>query len=1384
MKRLRRPFHSLIYCLLLLVVSVDANVRLAFQPYQQRHCKHERQRQNQQQCQQQQQQQQQHSRLPVTELMAQLPDDNDKKQNVAENSITQQQPLRQKQQQRQKQKKKKPIWSYGWLDGARKAQAYELTLQLQKSHQQQLHLQSLSPQQWIQGGMEIMEQWATLGEGDACAKWCTQCLAEFQPDNSTHHDMILCQAHRRVMHAYSNQFMKWAWDPKSRKPLPTTSDLMDQNQAEQALRQADALLERMEQISRNYIRMTTTTIDRITTKPAPLMDSQDYTAIILGYAQLDQVANALHALRRIEQLAHSNPDIHRLHPSILVYSSIVKAINNSPQQILYERLGIKYAPYEMAIQVGQDGVKAYRRAKKIPSVQLYNHMLNAYSRVLPPPSQSKIEPFVNEAYQHQQHKIATGADQIFDQMLQDGVEPNAKTFTSLIYTFTKSGWLPEAHTMMEGLMDYLFNAADDATAAAAVAAEISTISTVPLLLEKVDIRCVRMLANALAKEGAADQVQEIIFYSWGLHEKGYSKVAPDVFLYTTALNAWSFVEGSVDHAMALMDHAKERHANSTSNRQMKPDVPMYNALMNVIAKQRTRDAADKIEALLYEIQSVAHLKPDIITYNTLMDACLTTTNLGKAEQTLQRMTTNPDKYPAPNTKSYKQLIQALAPVDMIKAEKWLDRMEERFTPPPKLYEMLVLQWCQTPNQVERAYALLERMEQLNKVQPTVLPKPKRFLYNAVLKACYDQDKVELATTVQRARDKEYPQINIESVKYLTNAQVFALLDTLNQDVTTGPKDQLAGTTVNFNVLLSFLAKSGEIWAGQRAEDVLNYMLELYLKRGNNAARPNIVTFNQVMAAWAKSSHPDAGGKAVATLRKLDELHKIGLLEEVQADRVTYNTIMNAYAKSDTVNSATMAENFFNELKGRYQSTGDVAFQPDIISYTTLLNAYGNCKTPGSAKRAEDILLQMNKVYQDDHFQVKPNTLCFNEVLYAWAKSQDPNALQRAEMILHLMEDMSASRNTDVAPNTRSYNIVLLAAASGPKQDAAIRAQLFFDRMKESNRVVPDAVTYNTVIEAYAKSGGDDTFQSILQLIQEAYQTEGVVLNSIFISGAISSLSRVGLRGAATTAEAIVEEIQKKYEAGEGNLAVDTNIYNALIHCWAKSGETDAPFRAEEILQLMEDDASKGNKKVKPNVQTYTSVADCWAKSNDLHAGDRAEAILHRMRVPPSVHTYTTVIQAFARSQYPDKAIRAQAVLQRMKDDFRVAKNPDAQPTIVAYNALMNACEFTFGDIHDVEQAFKVACLAFDEMRSAPDLKMDHVTYGSFLGVINELMPKSDIRNEMVQLVGKRCCSDGQLGSLTIKKLKETAGPALYRDCLNGIRDDNFPASWSCNVCEK
>ena len=74
---------------------------------------------------------------------------------------------------------------------------------------------------------------------------------------------------------------------------------------------------------------------------------------------------------------------------------------------------------------------------------------------------------------------------------------------------------------------------------------------------------------------------------------------------------------------------------------------------------------------------------------------------------------------------------------------------------------------------------------------------------------------------------------------------------------------------------------------------------------------------------------------------------------------------------------------------------------------------------------------------------------------------------------------------------------MLAAASGPKQDAAIRAQLFFDHMKDFDYIVPNAMSYKMLVKAYAKNEGDDTLDSIFNLVEEAYYANGVFLDSMF-----------------------------------------------------------------------------------------------------------------------------------------------------------------------------------------------------------------------------------------------------------------------------------------------
>jgi pentatricopeptide repeat protein len=430
---------------------------------------------------------------------------------------------------------------------------------------------------------------------------------------------------------------------------------------------------------------------------------------------------------------------------------------------------------------------------------------------------------------------------------------------------------------------------------------------------------------------------------------------------------------------------------------------------------------------------------------------------------------------------------------------------------------------------------------------------------------------------------------------------------------------------------------------------------------------------------------------------------------------------------------------------------------------------------------------MLKDYEADNSNVKPNTLCFDQVIYAWAKSPDEDASKRAEMVLKLMEDMYSNGNEDVMPSTRTYNVVLYALASGEEDDAPIRASLLLDRMRNEHRhgndaMKPDAVSYSTVISAWANHGGLGSVNATIMLLEDLYES-GIEVDSSFFSNLIHSLTRTGAEEAPTAAEIIILDLIKRGESGEVDIRVDTEIYNALINCWGKSGNRGSAARAEEILQDMEDEYAEGNAHVQPNVQTFTSVIDAYAKSRDTDEAERAEHILNRMEddgiVRPNAHTYTAVIQAYARSNRSSKAKHAQSILFRMKDDFANG-NSDARPSVVTYNAVLNACEFSVGEASEMEEAFQIACDTLDEIRSCDYLSPDSITYGTFLGVIAKLMPKSETTNELIELVFKRCCADGQLGPVALKKLGDAASVSRYRRLLGGT-EENLPAEWSRNV---
>ncbi|KAL7530932.1 hypothetical protein ACHAXR_003754 [Thalassiosira sp. AJA248-18] len=312
--------------------------------------------------------------------------------------------------------------------------------------------------------------------------------------------------------------------------------------------------------------------------------------------------------------------------------------------------------------------------------------------------------------------------------------------------------------------------------------------------------------------------------------------------------------------------------------------------------------------------------------------------------------------------------------------------------------------------------------------------------------------------------------------------------------------------------------------------------------------------------------------------------------------------------------------------------------------------------------------------------------------------------------------------------------------------------------------------------------------------------EEVRPNSYNYNSVISALANSQDQGAASRAEQILEKMEDLYRTtGDDNVKPRTATYNAIIDAWAKSGEMDAANRAELLLaHMMELYETGHNLDAKPNVRSFNSVLNAWAKSGHPMAPYQAGEVLNRMveldrssdlDVSPDATSFATAINAFARSHSFGKAGSAYDLFLHMKELYDTSGKSTLRPNNVVYNSVLNACAFSQGDLEEQSQAMEIANAMFVGLQKSPYGKPDQVTYGTYLKVINNQMPISDARDQVVDTVFRKSAKDGMVGEMVIRQIGEMgmeemlehlAGKSLWGP---DIHLSDLPREWTCNVIE-
>ncbi|CAE7297528.1 unnamed protein product [Symbiodinium natans] len=202
-----------------------------------------------------------------------------------------------------------------------------------------------------------------------------------------------------------------------------------------------------------------------------------------------------------------------------------------------------------------------------------------------------------------------------------------------------------------------------------------------------------------------------------------------------------------------------------------------------------------------------------------------------------------------------------------------------------------------------------------------------------------------------------------------------------------------------------------------------------------------------------------------------------------------------------------------------------------------------------------------------------------------------------------LEEMQASR---MKADLVSYNTVLDAFA---KEANATGAQEVMDEMVQTS-VRPGVISYTILIEAHARAGNRDAAEEAFAALRAQGLQPNEVTYTALLRARLAAKDMAGARELAATG--------RLNEVG----------FTLLINAHAMSGDVRG---AEEAFELL-------SKQWKPNLASYTALMKAYAKARDAQRADEVLAQIQSLSLQPNAATYATLISAHAKAQQLPRAL--------------------------------------------------------------------------------------------------------------------------------------------------
>lgn len=456
-----------------------------------------------------------------------------------------------------------------------------------------------------------------------------------------------------------------------------------------------------------------------------------------------------------------------------------------------------------------------------------------------------------------------------------------------------------------------------------------------------------------------------------------------------------------------------------------------------------------------------------------------------------------------------------------------------------------------------------------------------------------------------------------------------------------------------------------------ADALLEWMIDQARNHHNFAVQPTTVSVGVVMNAWVSSGRKEASDRIETWLARLHSLTEEGW-PNLQPNTILYNILLHALAKEK--NPARVEQVLQSMLHG---SPG---VSPDHISFSTLLSAYTKQETPEALENAEVLLEQMLELYQSGMESVKPNVVSFSTVMNGFATLGEAES---AERLLRKLESLyHETGDLDWEPDIAAYNIVLLAWSKANRPD---RASIMLQDIIERSIVKPNSHSFDAVLSGWAKAGCPEQAEACLNQMHEYYTMGGhespptVVTYNIVLDAWAKSRRR----DAWERAQNILQHMDVLYKAGEEGVKPTTRTWNTVFNCFRYCGHGDF-HHAFRLLDKFLVAVDEGSVDGSPNLITWnTLLAACARNTKDDYRVNQIWKMMRDRGCKPDIITYNTTFSCY--SQYSGRKNESRRTMESYLDSLRNDKT--LVPTATTYLALIDAW-INFGMLENAESVLQ------------------------------------------------------------------------------------------------